>query len=159
MNPAPCFFVGLLWPEADKRGAGPIRMRRRVSYSETGNASSGMCWAIGGAKSFASPRSDRGQTWLRPGSDQGQTRLRPGLAARLFANWIAYQSRGLRTIVEWLRTCHAVLRNEIALRCMANRRAATVDDAVAAASRADLLMVHTVDSARFAQFFHEREGA
>ena len=81
------------------------------------------------------------------------------LAARLFANWIAYQSRGLRTIVEWLRTCHAVLRNEIALRRLADRRSATVDDAVAAASRADLLMVHTVDSARFAQFFHEREGA
>ena len=81
------------------------------------------------------------------------------LAARLFANWIAYRSRGLRTIVEWLRTCHAVLRNEIALRCMTDRRAATVDDAVAAASRADLLMVHTVDSARFARFFHEREGA
>lgn len=79
------------------------------------------------------------------------------LAARLFGNWIAYQGRGLRTIVEWLRACHAVLRNEMALRSMASGRAAAVDDAVAAAGRADLLLVHTIDSASFASYYVERE--
>ena len=33
------------------------------------------------------------------------------LAARVFANWIAYQGRGLRSIVEWLRTCAAIVRH------------------------------------------------
>ena len=80
------------------------------------------------------------------------------LAARLFATWIAYQSQGLRTVVEWLRTCHAVIRNEMALRLMREPRAATVEDATAAAGRADLLIVHTLDSQEFADFFKEAEA-
>ena len=80
------------------------------------------------------------------------------LGARLFANWIAYQGQGLRTVVEWLRTCHAVIRSEIALGLSSDRRPATAAEAVAAAGRADLLMVHTVDSQRFADFHIEREA-
>ena len=79
------------------------------------------------------------------------------LAARLFANWIAYQGQGLRTIVEWLRTCHAVIRNEIALRCLTAGRSATVEDALAAAGRADLLLVHTIDSQKFADAVADAE--
>ena len=79
------------------------------------------------------------------------------LAARLFANWIAYQGQGLRTIVEWLRACHAVIRNEIALRCMESRRSATVADALAGAGRADLLLVHTIDSQKFADAVADAE--
>jgi hypothetical protein len=109
----------------------------------------------------AFPISEYETRWahLVEGSPEIERVMKNYLAARLFATWIAYQSRGLRTIVEWLRTCHAVLRNEIALRCMGERRNATVDDALAAAGRADLLMVHTIDSSAFARFFHEREGA
>jgi hypothetical protein len=109
----------------------------------------------------AFPISDYETRWahLVEGSPEIELVMKNYVAARLFANWIAYQGRGLRTIVAWLRACHAVLRNEIALRCMANRRAATLEDAIAAAGRADLLMVHTVDSTLFARYFVEREGA
>ena len=109
----------------------------------------------------AFPISEYETRWahLVEGSREIELVMKNYLAARLFANWVAYQGRGLRTIVEWLRTCHAVLRNEIALRCMVDRRTATIEDAIAAAGRADLLMVHTVDSTMFARYFVEREGA
>ncbi len=96
----------------------------------------------------AFPVADYETRWaaLVEGEPDVELVMRNYLAARLFANWIAYQGRGLRTIVEWLGTCHAVIRNEIALRCMADRRSATLDDAIAAAGRADLLLVHTIDS-------------
>ena len=45
----------------------------------------------------------------------------------------------------------------MALRCMGDGRMPTVEDAVAAAGRTDLLMVHTIDSQKFANFFVEAE--
>ena len=94
---------------------------------------------------------------LVEGSRDVELVMKNYLGARLFANWIAYQSQGLRTVVEWLRTCHAVIRSEIALGLTSDRRPATAGEAIAAAGRADLLMVHTVDSQRFADFFAESE--
>jgi len=103
----------------------------------------------------ALPVADYETTWqpLVEGSPEIERIAKNYLGARLFGNWIAYQGRGLLTVVEWLRACHAVLRNEMALRCMRERRPATPDDAIAAAGRADLLLVHTIDSQAFARFF------
>ena len=107
----------------------------------------------------ASPVADYERTWqpLAEGCPAVELVAKNYVAARLFANWIAYQGQGLRTVVEWLRTCHSVLRNEMALHSMASGRATSVDEAVAAAGRADLLLVHTIDSAAFASYFVERE--
>lgn len=109
----------------------------------------------------ALPVADYESTWQRlvEGCPAVELVVKNYVAARLFGNWIAYQGRGLRTIVEWLRACHAVLRNEMALRSMASDRAAAVDDAVAAAGRADLLLVHTIDSTEFAGYFVDRDKA
>ncbi len=100
----------------------------------------------------AFPVADYEMRWaaLVEGQPDVERVMKNYLAARLFANWIAYQGRGLRTIVEWLRTCRAVIRNEIALRCLESGRPAAVADALAAAARADLLLVHTIDSQTFA---------
>lgn len=57
------------------------------------------------------------------------------LAARLFANWMAYQGRGLRSVVEWLRICLAVLRNEIGRH----------DSFIEAVRRTDLAVIHRID--------------
>jgi len=107
----------------------------------------------------AFPISQYEEHWapLVEGSPEVELVMKNYLAARLFAAWIAYQSKGLRTIVEWLRVCHAVIRNEMALRLLPEPRRASVEDALAAAGRADLLMVHTVDSQTFANFFVETE--
>ena len=80
------------------------------------------------------------------------------LAARLFGTWVAYQGRGLRTIVEWLRTCLAVLKNEMARRAAAARRPLTDADMVAAAGAADWLLLHTVDSEAIARRLGAVEG-
>ncbi len=72
------------------------------------------------------------------------------LAARLFGNWVAYQGRGLRTIVEWLRTCAAVVHHFVLHRGGAGM---TLDTAafVEALRSTDLLLLHVLDSAAFAQ--------
>ena len=72
------------------------------------------------------------------------------LASRLFANWIAYQGRGLRTIVEWLRTCAAVVGHELLRRTDHSTAAPGSADFIEAVRSADLLLLHVLDSARFA---------
>ena len=67
------------------------------------------------------------------------------LAARVFGNWIAYQGRGLRTIVTWLSACHD------AVRTLTVSGALTGAPAVIEAIRhADYLMLHTIDTQEFA---------
>jgi Fe-S-cluster containining protein len=71
------------------------------------------------------------------------------LASRLFANWIAYCGTGLQDIVEYLRICLAVLRNE-AVR--ANRIPRSGREALVEAFRAtDLLLVHQADTRSLAR--------
>jgi hypothetical protein len=94
------------------------------------------------------------------------------LAARTLGNWVAYQGRGLRTIVAWLRACHDVLR-VLALRgpgpllgqqlvvnrthpyhrlCTDGVRDGGLSPLVLAAIRqTDLLMLHSLDSLAFAR--------
>jgi hypothetical protein len=73
------------------------------------------------------------------------------LAARLFGNWIAYQGQGLRSIVEWLQTCAAVVRHFVLQRL--RRSGLPLDRAVFIESvrSADLLLLHVLDSGSFAR--------
>jgi hypothetical protein len=67
------------------------------------------------------------------------------LAARLFASWIPYYSRGLRTLVEGLRTHLAVLQME-SLRQYQRAGGFARDQFVEAVRQTDLLMVHFSDA-------------
>lgn len=71
------------------------------------------------------------------------------LAARLFANRIAYQGRGLRTIVEWLRICLSTLRAE----------AATREPFIEAIRATDLTLIHRTDSLALARSLERIEEA
>ena len=70
------------------------------------------------------------------------------LAARAFGNWIAYQGRGLRTIVAWLHACYDVART-LACRATADR-AVTITDVIEAIRQTDYVMLHTIDTQQFA---------
>ena len=83
-----------------------------------------------------------------PGSD-GLRTIAAYLAARAFANWIAYQGQGLRTIVAWLRTCYDVVRVHAV--SAAHGRSLTNAKLLEAIRLTDLLMLHTIDSADFAR--------
>lgn len=83
-------------------------------------------------------------------SDWFNSAMKNYLAARLFANWIAYQGRGLRTIVEWLRTCAAVVGHELLRRTGDSGSAADSSAFIDAVRSADLLLLHVLDSASFA---------
>jgi hypothetical protein len=73
------------------------------------------------------------------------------LAARLFGNWIAYQGQGLRTIVEWLRTCTAVVHHFVLQRLI--RSGLPLDHSVFIESvrSTDLLLLHVLDGGAFAK--------
>ena len=72
------------------------------------------------------------------------------LAARAFGSWIAYQGRGLRTIVTWLRACHDIVRL-LAFRLAADQdREVTIPDVIEAIRQADYVMLHTIDTQDFA---------
>ena len=84
--------------------------------------------------------------------------MRNYLAARLFANWIAYQGRGLRSVVEWLRVCDAVLRQALLTRVAGSGSPPGPEDFVEAVRAADLLLLHVIDSAAFATCVAALEG-
>jgi Fe-S-cluster containining protein len=72
------------------------------------------------------------------------------LAARLFACHVAYEGQGLLTMVEWLRTCLAVLQREAARDAdLAGRMGPGAF--VEAVRRADLVLVHQADTRAFAR--------
>jgi hypothetical protein len=72
------------------------------------------------------------------------------LAARLFATPMAYESQGLLTVVEWLRTGLAVLQREAARQA---ETAGTLGDSefIEAVGRADLVLVHRASTRAFAR--------
>jgi hypothetical protein len=94
------------------------------------------------------------QPWFEP----FEFAIRNYLAARLFGNWMAYQGRGLRSIVQWLRTAFAVFRNELARRCAVSGSQVTRTDVVEAIRATDLLLLHTIDSEALAHDFARLEG-
>lgn len=84
--------------------------------------------------------------------------MRNYLAARLFANWIAYQGRGLRSIVEWLRVCAAVVRHALLMRVLDSGSPPGREDFIEAVRTADLLLLHVIDTAAFATHVQALEG-
>jgi hypothetical protein len=68
------------------------------------------------------------------------------LAARLFANWIAYQGRGLRSIVQWVRAAAAVVRHYALLGAIDSGRTNFIE----AVRMTDLLMLHVLNTQEFA---------
>jgi hypothetical protein len=101
------------------------------------------------------------QEWARYVGDQHQWLdggMKNYLAARLFGNWIAYQGRGLRTVVEWLRACAAVVRSEFLARVARSGGPPAAADFIEAVRAADLRLLHVVDSAVFAQHVAAIEG-
>ena len=73
------------------------------------------------------------------------------LAARLFGNWVAYQGQGLRSIVEWLRTCASVVRHFVWQRLSASGRPLDHSVFIESVRSADLLLLHVLDSGSFAR--------
>jgi hypothetical protein len=73
------------------------------------------------------------------------------LAAKLFGHRIAYEGRGLRSIVEWLRVSLAVVRNEAARVAAAAGVTLNRELFVEAIRGADLILVHRIDSASLAR--------
>jgi Fe-S-cluster containining protein len=99
--------------------------------------------------------------WSRRSSaerDLWDRAMRNYLAARVFGNWIAYQGRGLRSIVEWLRACAAVASHHAmgSVNCGANAEAPL--RIVESFRAADLLLLHTIDSQAFATLVAPLEG-
>jgi hypothetical protein len=95
---------------------------------------------------------DEEESWSRgrdvlAGFDRPARRF---LAARLFATSIAYEGQGLLTIVEWLRTCLAVLQREAARQTEA-AGAFGPREFVEAVRSADLVLVHQADTRAFAR--------
>jgi len=80
--------------------------------------------------------------------DQG---MKNYLAARLFGNWIAYQGHGLRSIVEWLRTCVAVVRHFLLQRLIKSQIPLGRSAFIESVRSADLLLLHVLDSGSFAR--------
>ena len=73
------------------------------------------------------------------------------VAARLFANWVAYQGQGLRSIVQWGRAAAALVRHHALRRALGSSRATEPDDFIEAIRMADLLLLHVIDTEAFAR--------
>ena len=79
------------------------------------------------------------------------------LAAKLFGHRIAYEAKGLRTIVEWLRIALALLRSEATRVC---KEAGAVLDRqmfIEAVRATDLVFVHRVDPRELARILSLEE--
>jgi Fe-S-cluster containining protein len=150
------------WRPAD--GLLAARVDEAFGHRVAGPFRSAMSYADLAAEHFppaSGPVADFDRLWdwlVEPSLLRLRGSMRNYLAARLFANWIAYQGQGLRTIVEWLRTCLAALKNEMARQAAASRRPLTGENLIAAAGAADWLLLHTVDSEALARHLGAVEG-
>jgi len=78
--------------------------------------------------------------------DATETAVKRWLAARLFGCWIAYQGRGLSTIVRYVRACLDAFALELA----------RDGDPLQAIRRCDRLIVHEASSQRMATLLDDR---
>jgi hypothetical protein len=83
--------------------------------------------------------------------DRYDAAMKNFIAARLFANWVAYQGRGLRSVVQWTRAAGALVRHQALRRALDSGQPPRPDDFIEAVRMADLLLVHVVDTQAFAQ--------
>lgn len=99
--------------------------------------------------------------WRRlsgPSPEQFDRAMKNYLAARVFGNWIAYQGRGLRSIVEWLRTCAAAVRHHALRHALGLQSAPAGRELVEAFRISDLLLLHVIDTQTFARRAMALEG-
>jgi hypothetical protein len=85
--------------------------------------------------------------------------LRRYLATRLFGSWLAYQGRGLRTIVRSLAVSLSILRLECGRACAAAGRRLDRELLTQALRQTDRLMVHEMDGLSFARRLSAVESA
>ena len=78
------------------------------------------------------------------------------LAARAFGNWIAYQGRGLRTIVTWLYACYDIVGT--LARHEPSDDEIPIARVIEAIRHADYVMLHSIDSQDFANAAIEVES-
>jgi hypothetical protein len=76
--------------------------------------------------------------------------LRRYLAGRLFGSWVAYQGRGVRTLVASLACALGVLRVEAARQCAAAGSPLDASLLLEAVRQADLLLIHKADRGQLA---------
>jgi Fe-S-cluster containining protein len=95
---------------------------------------------------------------FQPAPEQFDRAMRNFLAARVFGNWIAYQGRGLRSIVEWLRTCAAAVRHHALRKALALESAPSGRELLEAFRVSDLLLLHVIDTQAFARLAAALEG-
>jgi Fe-S-cluster containining protein len=115
----------------------------------------------GAARDAIEPIADFERQWQRlaePSMALFDLPLKNYLAARLFGNWIAYQGRGLRSVVEWLRTCAAAVRQYVLRAALSTNTSPTRADLLHAIRMADLLLLHGIDTAAFARQAMTLEG-
>jgi hypothetical protein len=92
--------------------------------------------------------------WLRQAADgfaQFDRPMKNFLAARLFGTWIAYQGRGLRSIVNWMRAAGALVRHHFLIRVLDSGRPVTTNDFLEAIRMTDLVLLHAIDTQAFAR--------
>jgi Fe-S-cluster containining protein len=102
---------------------------------------------------------DLDERWVTPRWTEHARPLRRYLAARLHASWVAYQGRGLRTVVESLAAALAVVRVEAARACAETGRPVDKNLLIQAIRAADLLLVHKADSLALARRWSDAERA
>jgi hypothetical protein len=73
------------------------------------------------------------------------------LAGRLFGSWVAYQGRGLRTIVASLACALSIVRIEANRECLTAGRNLDAPLLTSAIRQADLLLVHKADRQELAE--------
>lgn len=76
--------------------------------------------------------------------------LRRYLAGRLFGSWVAYQGRGVRTVVASLACALGVVRIEAARQCAAAESPLNASLLLQAIRQADLLLIHKADRGQLA---------
>jgi hypothetical protein len=84
--------------------------------------------------------------------------LRYYLAARLLGAWVAYQGRGLRTVMRYLAVALAAVRHEAIKVCAADEGPLDRERLVEAIRAADDLLVHRADSLALARRLSSVEG-
>lgn len=103
------------------------------------------------------PYDDLDAVYVAPVWEQMAGGLRRFLAARAFASWTAYQSRGIRTQVAELFMTAAVLRVECVRACAAVGQALNRDSLREAVRATDRLLVHLADRDRLLPWLGKAE--
>jgi Fe-S-cluster containining protein len=99
------------------------------------------------------------EAFVRPDWNVWAEPLTRYLAAKAFANWTAYQGRGVRSIVCGLAACVAIVRVEAARQCRNARRALDADLLRDAIRSADFLLNHLAVGDDLARIWSRAEAS